>query len=873
MNSRIKNVFLNTQLWHAGRILAAVLALAGWLAAPALARQSGAGQAAGTSSSSQSSDDNTAPAGLDFGNYHATSTIELGWRYSNITGSQQNYDTFVNMQEGPRLLNVGLNLRSLNHDGALFDDLSLTGFGFGGDPNDVVRLRMSKNKWYNFNASYRRDKYFWDYNLLANPLNSTGVFPPYTINYSPHALDLSRRMTDLNLTLLPQSRVRVRLGYNHELLAGPSLSTLHVGTEPALYQDWKNTTDNYRAGVDFMLLPRTTLSYDQFVEHFKQDTTYADVPLNLFFQQNNYAFQLANGVPVDLGISAGPCGSPIVNPNTTPPTANPTCNAYLSYSRGGRPRATIPTERFSFQSTYFHNFTTTGQISYSSANNAMADYSELFTGYESRTAARGSNSGGKTDSKRVLVNADWAGVLQVTSKFRISDTFAFNTYRLPGYYDFLNAYVFAQAPQSGQSGMLLPPATFNATNCPPPFTAVTCPQHGSGSEADLALGTNSNYLGQGIRTNTFELQYDFTPKIGASIGYRYLNRKIYDFASTFYGAETYYPGGNTNPAKAAALAARGDCALPSGVTTIPASFAVYNSDGSQRGTCTLQPDGSLVFNGFALDVDTEHNLAADINGHSALFGLWVRPAANFRTSFNLELFSADHSYTRITPRLLRHYQINSSYTPVHMVELTGAVDFLDSSDNVIEVQDKEHNRSYSLSTILTPNSRFSFDLSYNYNDIFSQGFDCFVASGSLYSGAITNPCVLSGAPYLGALSIYQSKSHFASFDVMVQPVKPVTFTAGFSGSFVHGTSQYIDPSSLLTTAFLYNNTPYGPLRFNYLLPYMTVRWNLYKGWSYIASWNYYGYNSRGPADPLTLTPLGTQDFNGNNMTLSVRYSF
>ena len=31
-------------------------------------------------------------------------------------------------------------------------------FGYGGDPNDVSRLRVSKNKWYNFDALFRRDE-------------------------------------------------------------------------------------------------------------------------------------------------------------------------------------------------------------------------------------------------------------------------------------------------------------------------------------------------------------------------------------------------------------------------------------------------------------------------------------------------------------------------------------------------------------------------------------------------------------------------------------------------------------------------------------------------------------------------------------------
>jgi hypothetical protein len=68
-------------------------------------------------------------------------------------------------------------------------------------------------------------------------------------------------------------------------------------------------------------------------------------------------------------------------------------------------------------------------------------------------------------------------------------------------------------------------------------------------------------------------------------------------------------------------------------------------------------------------------------------------------------------------------------------------------------------------------------------------------------------------------------------------------------------------------------TPWGPLRFNYEIPYVTMNWSVYRGLSYIASWNYYGYNSRGNNNPTGLAPLGTQDFNGNNMTMSARYSF
>jgi hypothetical protein len=921
MNSQeTKSFKQNLGGWRVAGVLVIALALGGWLAGPAFAQQeeasaantpkpvsavtensktssstpaeaskaAAASESSKSSSSStsarasytsasngQTSDQNAPPPGITVGNYNIKSSFDLGWRYNDITGSQINYDTMVNLHQGVRLFDFSFDAHSLNHDGAMFDTLTVNGFGFGGDPDDVVRLRMTKNKWYNFDANYRRDKYFWDYNLLANPLNATTtVVPEGVVNFSPHALDLSRRMTGLNLTLLPQSIVTVRLGYTHELLEGPSLSSNHVGTEALLFQDWKNTTDIYHVGVDFHVLARTTFSYDQFVQHFKQDTSYADVLQVLptvYFDANGFVYQLGDGTPVDVGISPNPnptSGSCLLSGTTTPPTFSPTCSGFTNYTRVGRPRATLPTERFSFQSTYIQNFTTTGQISYSSVENTMTDYNEVFVGLESRTNAAASNVLGKTLAKRVLVNGDWSGIYQVTSKFRILDTFNYNTFRIPGQFSFMNEYLFPQAPSNGNTGMLLDPGSFDPTSCPPPFTASTCPQHNSSSEADVAIGTNYTYLGQEIASNTLQVGYDFTPKIGANVGWRYIKRKVYDYAATFMQAETYYPGGNigssSKPITGPQTAARGACAIPSGET-----FPNDLPDG-----CTLQSDGSIIFSG--LTGDDAHNLAADINGNWALFGLWVRPASNFRVGVNADFFSADQAYTRITPRLLRHYTINATYTPVHWAVIAGNADIVDSSDNVTYVNDVEHNRSYSITTTFTPSSKLAFDVSYNYNDIYSQAFDCWPTAADSVTTTL-NPCpaaiaVAATAPY-GGLSTYMSKSNFAYADMMITPVKQLIFDLGYAGSFVRGTTSWTNPSTLQSVAFLNPLTPYGPLRFNYQLPYVRMTWNIYKGLSYVALWNYYGYNSRGDNNPVGLIPLGTQDFNGNNMALSAKYTF
>jgi len=203
--------------------------------------------------------------GIDSGNYNIQQSIEAGYRSTWINGNTNTYDTFVDLGTGLRLFDYTLNMRSLNHNGVLFDNLGFSNFGYGGDPNDVTRLRIDKNKWYDFRMLFRRDKNFWDYNLLANPLNPTPSAPTVGIATSPHSLDLVRRMQDYNLTLLPQSRVRLRLGFSHDRDQGPGFFTTDGGTISQFNETYSFTTNSYRAGVDFRVLPRTTISYDQFL--------------------------------------------------------------------------------------------------------------------------------------------------------------------------------------------------------------------------------------------------------------------------------------------------------------------------------------------------------------------------------------------------------------------------------------------------------------------------------------------------------------------------------------------------------------------------------------------------------------------------------
>jgi hypothetical protein len=868
------------------------------------------------SPAARAQDDSGESKGINSGGYNIHQTIEFGYRASEISGNKDTYDTFENLGSGVRLFDYSLSMRSLDHNGLLFDNLTFSNFGYGGDPNDVTRLRIEKNKWYDFRLLFRRDKNFWDYNLYANPLNpaalnpagslTTGCYvgpptaafpqgapsfcsnPAVAQNNSLRALDLVRRMQDYDLTLLPQSKVRLRLGYSRNRDEGPSLFTTDSGTISAFNQANSYTTNAYRVGVDVHVLPRTTLSFDEFLSYYRQNNVISD---NQAVNPGNFGFILGTvpgqgtpaGTPVDLGniwstltpSETLPCATPVVAGTTN--TATPTCNGFLSYSQVADPRNFMPTERFRFQSNYFKNFETSGSVGYSSSDYHFSDLDEVMNGWTARSAVRGTTAGGPVKTKRVSVNADWSGVYAVNDKLRIVDMFRYDNWRIPGVWDTADATIFGTpSPAPGVVGMLLAPGTFNATNCPAaPYNQASCPQHTASSAADVTNEIAMQFLAQNIKSNTFELQYDFSRRYSAHVGYLYTNRTIASADQTFDTGEFYFPGGAAGNAGNFFLAARGDCALVAGV--LPAGCTQITTGPMAGAVVEGSPANPIAEAGN----DTARNITT-INEQALLFGVVARPIDALRITGDFEFGYNDQSFTRIDPRQVQSYKIHATYKPRPWVNLDAAVDINENRDNVSTVNNLEHDRSYSFSAMFMGNQHLAVDFGYNYWNVYTQSLICFA-----YSTTSANPapppatvtvsafptgvpqlpggtaCPIAGSPSpLGALSTYNSKDNFAHAAVIWKPTKRVTASVGYGGSFVRGNTIFLNPL-----------TPSGTLDFNYQRPYASLEFAVYRGFSYKMSWNYYGYNETGSTNPFGLAPIPLQDFNGSNATFSFRYAF
>ncbi len=194
------------------------------------------------------------------------------------------------------------------------------------------------------------------------------------------------------------------------------------------------------------------------------------------------------------------------------------------------------------------------------------------------------------------------------------------------------------------------------------------------------------------------------------------------------------------------------------------------------------------------------------------------------------------------------------------------MDINENRDNVYEVNNVEHARTYSAVATLSPTSTFWINFGYSYMDIYTQTEICFADTGSTVFTVANSPCPIAAAVAsgvtLGTLSYYASRDNYAYVDAMWKPQKRVTAMLGYGGSDVRG-----------STTFLNALTPTGTLDFTYLKPFISVAVEIYKGLSYKTAWNYFGYDTHGPANPVLLEPLPSEDFNGSNVTFSFRYLF
>jgi hypothetical protein len=200
--------------------------------------------------------------GTNVEDYNITDSVEIGYRFAEVVGNQGEYRSQQNFGNGVRLLGTSLTMNSKDGHGRYFDEIVLQTIGLGNDPYESARLRIQKNKLYDYNMLWRLNDY---YN------------PALNVAFGYHFMNTRRQLQDHDLTLLPQSKLQFHFGYANNNQSGPALSSYQTfdtrsGIFP-LFANVRRSFNEYRVGADINLAGfKLTLLHRW--EYSKDDTGY-----------------------------------------------------------------------------------------------------------------------------------------------------------------------------------------------------------------------------------------------------------------------------------------------------------------------------------------------------------------------------------------------------------------------------------------------------------------------------------------------------------------------------------------------------------------------------------------------------------------------
>ena len=198
--------------------------------------------------------------GMNMSEYNILNSFELGYRFATIGGNSDMYRSTVNYTNGIRLLSSSLLIQSKDGRGKWFDQIVLNTMGLGNDPYQTATLRIEKNGLYRYDLGFREIAY---------------VNPALTISGGEHAMNTSHRFQDHDLTLFPQGRFKLFLGYSRIVEDGPALTTVQEfdakGDEFPLFANLHRQTNEYRLGGEVRVLG-VRLNVMRGWEDFKDDS-------------------------------------------------------------------------------------------------------------------------------------------------------------------------------------------------------------------------------------------------------------------------------------------------------------------------------------------------------------------------------------------------------------------------------------------------------------------------------------------------------------------------------------------------------------------------------------------------------------------------
>ena len=193
--------------------------------------------------------------------------IDVGARWvSNVGGDMNTYRSIVNLESGPRVVNVDLKFDPPPADNNVADSILLQAHSWG-DPYNSMRLDMQRNRIYRLTASYSNISYFNALPSYADPtMSTTGVF------MNQQAYDTQNRNFENELLLLPGYWIQPYIAYSRNTNAGMGISTL-VDSSYNQYPVANNVhwgQNTFRGGVR-VELRKLHFTFEQGSNVFKDD--------------------------------------------------------------------------------------------------------------------------------------------------------------------------------------------------------------------------------------------------------------------------------------------------------------------------------------------------------------------------------------------------------------------------------------------------------------------------------------------------------------------------------------------------------------------------------------------------------------------------
>jgi hypothetical protein len=349
-------------------------------------------------------------AGEDAGDYTVISSIEFGYRGISVAGDQNKYRSDLNYKAGPRIFDSSFLLKAKDGKGSFFDTIMVTSSGWGGDPHGNLRMSIENPKWYRFDGTYRKFKYFRFVNNLANP---NWVFSPANFSVPPnpvtgeHGIDARTHLGDFDLNLLPKNdKIRFNIGYSPERYEGPTFTNYHAGGNEFIFlSQARSRANDFRFGADGKLGP-VDLSFMQGFRRFRDDSS----------------------------INLGP--TPGIN-------LNPTVARLTRFARDEPTRGSVNFTRFSAHTLIARKVDITGRIVYSKADSNFAfienfagvNWNPRVTGWPPAATPNILNLGQYNitgNSERPNTLGDIGVTFLATNKLRISNTFRVEDFSING---------------------------------------------------------------------------------------------------------------------------------------------------------------------------------------------------------------------------------------------------------------------------------------------------------------------------------------------------------------------------------------------------------------------------------------------------------